>query len=706
MGGLYSRVKTWVDTEDVTYSDLNAEFDNVITNFVPLMIDDYSTDTTQMRVTADPGEVGTESRATTLGGELARIRFILKEITGKNQWYETPVASLAGLSNAVGTGLTDNRIVSGRVRTGSQMPIFLVPHGAAKTVTAKGATTNLIYYVEGTEYTITTDTTLTGLTAAPSSNNTALVNDTTAADQYWTKYAGEDGSEITIDNVGTEITSLVGKLAGFKIDNGSDTEYFIAEVGTDKLIKAQRGYFFDSSDNPIPRVVFSNNDTITLMKLTWVFAKSDLTLTATYNPPTWGKDEPSSPALGDYWFDTDNNKWKVYGVGAFADADAMLIGCCIQDATNTVGARSFEPFLNFTDLNTIELIASSNSAVVSRWHGEQINVWGTVVKNDHGISSWDMTVHLDSGVTESANTYYYMYVTEEGDRIISDIKPHDRREDLLGYFHPHQSWKCVGSAYNDGSSNLSAVNSYYHRYAKSPILPVQTAAYNVEVIPKVIPLDSSGGTFTHYLPPAAYWRGQTLAFVKTTSDLTKITIEGFGSETINGATSTTVCTQYEYLELISDGTNIYIKNRRIPSVLTSYTPTGAWVSNTTYSGFWKRVGDSIILYLKVQTSGAPTSAQLTFSLPTGAVIDTTKLPLTSGTDNRQLGEAVILDSGTGQNLGSLGYSSTTALNAWAHPDNTGHVNYSGVTQAVPFTWANNDNFIGISKPLPIVDWGS
>jgi hypothetical protein len=78
MPGLFSRLTTWASLQDVTYSAFNAEFDNIITNFVPLMMDDYSTNATQMQVQTDPGESGTESLATTLAGELARIRFVLE----------------------------------------------------------------------------------------------------------------------------------------------------------------------------------------------------------------------------------------------------------------------------------------------------------------------------------------------------------------------------------------------------------------------------------------------------------------------------------------------------------------------------------------------------------------------------------------------------------------------------------------------------
>lgn len=702
-GSLQPRVKTWVASEDVVYSDLNAEFDNLLTAMQPLLIDDYSTNVTQMQVTTDPGEVGTESVATTLAGEIARLRFMLAEITGESEWYESPVSSLAGLANAVGTGLTANRLVSGRVRTGSQFPIFLVPNGAARTVKLDGTPTNFIYYVDGIEYNIDADVTLTNLTAAPSSQNTCLVNDTVANDQDWTKHTGENGTEITIDTVGTEITALVGKLAAFSLNNGSSTEYFIAEVGTNKLIRAKRGYFFDSSDNPVPRVVYSNNDTITLLKLTWIFVKSDETLTATYNNPTWSKDEPSSPSIGDYWYDTDNNTWKRYDVSAFVDADATLVGVCAQDTTNTVCARSFEFFANYAEAGQVEVVYDSATTVKSNWYGAGINVWGTFVKNDQGLFSWSMSAHLDAGVTEAASTYYYFYVTEEGDRVISNVRPYDRREDLFGWYHPHQSWRCVGSAFNNSSQDLTAVESFWNREQSQLILPSQTAASNIEIVERVIPLDSSGGAFTKTLPPAAYWRGQTLTFIKTSSDYSAITLDGFASETINGATTTTLNTQYESVDLLSDGTNIWITKRNIPSVLTAWTPTGTWSSNTTYSGFRKRIGDCEYYEVKIACAGGVTAATLDITLPNSLNIDTAKLAGYASNRNTV---------GFGQtDDGGSGYAPIVVTVTAATTFRPRHVNAPGgtttsvsdITNSSPITWASGDNMF-FNALVPIVGW--
>jgi hypothetical protein len=55
--------------------------------------------------------------------------------------------------------------------------------------------------------------------------------------------------------------------------------------------------------------------------------------------------------------------------------------------------------------------------------------------------------------TEQASTMYYLYISDEGETIISDISPYFRAE-LRGEYHPHNPWRCVGLAFNDGSSDI------------------------------------------------------------------------------------------------------------------------------------------------------------------------------------------------------------------------------------------------------------
>lgn len=55
----------------------------------PTYVDDFSATITQMRQQTDPGEVGSEALATSLGGELERLRKRIAEISGETYWYST-----------------------------------------------------------------------------------------------------------------------------------------------------------------------------------------------------------------------------------------------------------------------------------------------------------------------------------------------------------------------------------------------------------------------------------------------------------------------------------------------------------------------------------------------------------------------------------------------------------------------------------------
>jgi hypothetical protein len=79
----------------LTAAIYNADHLNHATQQIPEDTDDYSVSVTEMRTVTDPGEVGSESLATNLAGELERLRFAIKEIKGTAQWYETPAADPA-----------------------------------------------------------------------------------------------------------------------------------------------------------------------------------------------------------------------------------------------------------------------------------------------------------------------------------------------------------------------------------------------------------------------------------------------------------------------------------------------------------------------------------------------------------------------------------------------------------------------------------
>lgn len=356
-----------------------------------------------------------------------------------------------------------NVVKSGKTRTTSNQPQFLTPHGAALSAIIDGTPTNLVLDINGSAVSVITDITKSGLTAAPSSNNTALVNEATAADQFDTKFWGMENHKshdyITVDNMGSEITALVGKWAAFSIA-GVSTEYFLAFVeSSTKLSRIFRGCFYNSSLAPVKNTAFTDNDVITLLKLTWVFVENDATtVDVTYTNPVWSFTSPSSPATGDYWYDMSNGVWKRYDGASFVIINRTLVGILASDTTACIAARCEDFYANYQEKNTLEIMKFSTEIARGSNPDAVVSVAGMDFAFKKGFANWNITTDLASAAdmfdaSEQASRAYYLYLKDTGEEVISDWKPY-WRHDLYGSYHPHNPWRMVGIVYNDSSSDL------------------------------------------------------------------------------------------------------------------------------------------------------------------------------------------------------------------------------------------------------------
>jgi hypothetical protein len=91
--GLYSHTTRAVGTV-LTAAIYNADHANHITNFNPSMMGAYSDSLAQHQLTSDPGGLGSEVLAGNMAAEIEQIRFCLKRIIGKAQWYIPPTTDL------------------------------------------------------------------------------------------------------------------------------------------------------------------------------------------------------------------------------------------------------------------------------------------------------------------------------------------------------------------------------------------------------------------------------------------------------------------------------------------------------------------------------------------------------------------------------------------------------------------------------------
>lgn len=368
-----------------------------------------------------------------------------------------------------------NRVTSGKVRSTSNQPAFITPNGAAASFILAGSATNLVFDVNGTSVTVSTDITKSSLTVAASSNNTCLVDEATAADQEATRTWGEvDAAQkyITVDTMGTSITALVGKFAAFKINDGSNDEYFMAFVeSSTKLSRCYRGFFYNSSLAPVNRIKFANNDTITLLNTGYVFVENNgTTVDVSYTVPVYNFTAPASPATGDYWYDLTNSVWKRYDGATFQIISRTYVGMVIMDATNCIGARCQDFYKDYSSELAMELEVQTTAILRANGQRSVAHVAGNRFEFLFTQPTWNITSQLATSAdmynaTEQASTLYYAYVKDTGDTVLSDISPYYRK-DLQGYYHPHNPWRCVGAGSNSSGSDFT-----YSQAANPPLAP-------------------------------------------------------------------------------------------------------------------------------------------------------------------------------------------------------------------------------------------
>ena len=256
-----------------------------------------------------------------------------------------------------------------------------------------------------------------------------------------------------------------------------------------------------------------------------------------------------------------------------------------------------------------------------------------------------------------------------------------------------------------------ALTKYPKSLQKSSVVS-KTANYTAVETDDIILCNSSGGAFTITLPAAATYNGKILTLKKTDSTFATanaITIDGNASETIDGALTTTLNTQYETLEIISDGSNWHVVQRLIPSVWTSFTPTGAFTTNTTYTGFWRRNRDSIDIRVMLSFSGATNATtNATFNLVSGLTIDTAKIMSTTDTLMSFNSTGKYLDSGVSFNEIYAAYLSTTSFrintNISASAGSTDTNTAVGTNSNLPAIPASGDLLEVEVYGVPITGW--
>lgn len=252
----------------------------------------------------------------------------------------------------------------------------------------------------------------------------------------------------------------------------------------------------------------------------------------------------------------------------------------------------------------------------------------------------------------------------------------------------------------------SAIQTQIDNIAVDWAVAAKTTTYTVTTSDYFLTGDTSGGAFSFTLPTAVGITGQVFVFKYIdTGFANALTIDGNGSETVGGSTTTTLDTLNESLRIVSDGANWIIVERVIPSVWTDYTPGCVWSGTmSTNEAGWKRVGDSIIVRYSGTLNAAPTG-NFAFDIPSGLTFDTAKMLDKYNYSTIKYGDW----SGNGASTGYFGimvYLDTNTLSGKYFDTSGTYQTPYNVSPTAPPTWASADEIFAISFPIPITGWNN
>lgn len=194
----------------------------------------------------------------------------------------------------------------------------------------------------------------------------------------------------------------------------------------------------------------------------------------------------------------------------------------------------------------------------------------------------------------------------------------------------------------------------------------------------------SGASFTQNLPTAVGNTGKTFTIKHNGTSLTQVyTLDGNGSQTIDGATTYGLYTNGETVKLVSDGANWHVIEHKTATdwiadgtVSSKITGTGGTNPNINSNTIlvntvrWRREGrDAIVNYSFAQSTvsgGTPGTGDYKFALPSGLTIDITTPSITAYTTvvagihnyTNSVGWAAIKASTSNQGSGVYVYDST------------------------------------------------
>jgi hypothetical protein len=111
---------------------------------------------------------------------------------------------------------------------------------------------------------------------------------------------------------------------------------------------------------------------------------------------------------------------------------------------------------------------------------------------------------------------------------------------------------------DDGQSNFTTKNMSFDTLMKKTIETIATTPYSQTENDEVLLVNATSGPITVNLLPAVNRSGKQITIIKTDASVNAVTIDPNASETINGAATNSLASQYDKVKLVCDGSNWFI----------------------------------------------------------------------------------------------------------------------------------------------------
>lgn len=258
-----------------------------------------------------------------------------------------------------------------------------------------------------------------------------------------------------------------------------------------------------------------------------------------------------------------------YTRGVAAVSDVKAIAAADRNDNQTLWVDSLKAFFYFdsasseagNDVSVITPTAGSGRWVRVKQPKTDVATTATInalASNTQFVKFTGSTTTALNGIANGSDGYRILLVNassanvvlanESGsatasDRIITqnggDLTLTPNKSVELAYDSTSSRWRVVGGGSGGGDISVTS----------------KTANYTATVSDYLILCNASGGGFTISLPTASGNTGKVFIVKKTDSALNGVVVDGNSSETIDGELTYTLGTQFESVQIVSDGTN-------------------------------------------------------------------------------------------------------------------------------------------------------